>query len=145
MSDRTYYIASASIITVAIASAAWLTREGGRAIVGPDEAHKSLGRLVPGQAVEVPFRIHNGSSRPLRIVGATSTCNLEGCFGPNIDLVFPLTVPPRSDWLLKATYKATSPGSFSHPMTVFTDSEQAPKIALSVSGQIVAPRDAGGS
>jgi hypothetical protein len=145
MSDRTYYLVSASTIaaSVTVASVAWTSREVGRVIVGPDEANKVLGRLVTGQEVEVPFRIHNGSSRPLQIVGATMTCDFQGCLGTMLS--FPMTVPAGEDVILTTIYKTSNPGIFSHPMTVFTDSEQAPKIALRVSGEIVDPKDSGGS
>ena len=145
MNDRTYLITSASIISVVVASAALLTREGGRRVVAAEEAHKELGRLTPLQAVVVPFQIHNGSSRPLRIVGATSLCGPNGCIGPNVGVKLPATIPPGGDFLLDALYKAGGPRKFSIEMTVFTDSEQASKIALRVSGEIVDPEGSGGS
>ena len=138
MTDRTYYLTSASIVFVVTASVAWIAHVEAPGTLSPDSTEMRLGQLAPAQLVKVPFRLHNGSSRPVRIVGASMTCKRFGCLGPESFVIFPLMIPPGGDGVLNSAFRAGDLGNFTHPMVVFSDCKQALKIVLSVSGQVVA-------
>lgn len=90
----------------------------------------AFGKVAKGKPVSVDFKFTNPGSRPVIIEDATAEC---GCTKPEFP---PQPVMPGKTGVIKVTYDAKEPGSFTKKVTVRLVNVADPKI-LTISGEVI--------
>lgn len=92
-----------------------------------------MGSDIAGQRRKFTVRIHNHTSRPVKIVGGTAGCS---CVATD-DL--PVLIPPGSSATVtvRARFKGTT-GMFQYEFYFYTDEERQKRVPARFKGQIIA-------
>lgn len=94
----------------------------------------NLGDAAPGESRQISLAVFNHTDRPIKIVGAASSC---GC-NPLRDL--PVTISPgQAERISVQVTFGAMPGSFERRIVLFTDHDNQPRITAYVVGAVVAP------
>lgn len=96
----------------------------------PDAYAKSFGIGEVGSSPRVVFNLANKSARPIKVVGARSSCTCMALDG------LPATVEAGSSLELRVDVQpADKPRRVAGTVIVYSDCEEQPYVSLSVSGQ----------
>lgn len=90
-----------------------------------------LGSVASGSH-PVSFSLHNTSSKPVRLLGASWHCLPGGC--APIPSELPCTLLPGEQRELTTVLVKNNPGPIDYAFTVFTDAPDQPTIDLSIQG-----------
>jgi hypothetical protein len=99
-----------------------------------DATTKSFGEARPEENLVVPFALVNQSTRPIRVIGASTTCTTSGCLKVE---GLPQTIPPGKRHALCVSATPASTGDFTSELTLYTDCPGKPEIVLVVKGRVV--------
>jgi len=99
-----------------------------------ETSSRSFGEAPVGTESVVGFSLSNRGQRGVTILGSDAVCYQAACLKAE---GLPLTVPPGEVRLIEIKVLCTSPGEFSRPLTLFTDSAAQREITLSVEGRVV--------
>ncbi|CAN5654570.1 hypothetical protein BH23PLA1_BH23PLA1_14430 [soil metagenome] len=97
-----------------------------------DEAIKSLGQIQEDREQRVEFQLANHASRPISIVGVSSSCGCTGVEG------VPMTIPRgvTRPLVVKVRLTASSNDAVT-TLRVFTDDPGQPEMRLKVIAQMI--------
>ena len=110
----------------------WAYLRGDALIVSP--ASIDLGRIPPAERQDFEISVKNIASRPIKIVGASSTCTCLAIDG------LPKTIAAGQSVTLKARVVAPrDKPEFAQVLTYYTDSPESPKLAVRVRAVVSAP------
>lgn len=98
-----------------------------------DAVAKSFGTAPPQSQLAVTFRMTNRGSTPIRIVGATYTCNRHACLR-GLDL--PVEIPAGESRPVRIGVATYNPGESSREITLYTDAPGASMLDLTISGRV---------
>ncbi len=111
---------------------AWAYLRGDALVVFP--ASVDLGRIPPAERQDFEISVKNIASRPITIIGASSTCTCLATDG------LPKTIDAGQSVTLKARVVAPrDKPEFAQVLTYYTDSPESPKLAVRVQAIVSAP------
>ena len=110
----------------------WAHLRGDALIVSP--ASIDLGRIPPAERQDFKISVKNIASRPIKIVGASSTCTCIASDG------LPKTIEAGQSLTLDVRVVAPRhKPEFSQVLTYYTDSPESPKLAVPVRAVVSTP------
>ena len=98
-----------------------------------DATVKSLGTARSGLNFPVEFRLTNRGSAPIRVVGATYSCNRHACLSGK-DL--PISIPGGESRPVRVNVATYQPGDYSHEITFYTDAPGRSSLVLTIRGRV---------
>ena len=98
----------------------------------------SIGAVPAGTQTEAMIELENRSSEAVTILGATRACYRACCVD---GLGLPLRVPAHGRGFVKflVRTKVQAQGDFSAPLTIYTDRDGQPEVALEIRGNLLPP------
>ena len=97
-----------------------------------DAATKSVGLVEEGEQVTTDFTLTNVTTRPIRIVGSTSSCS---CAVPGGEI--PFEIPPGSSRPFQVlVVPQASPAQFLRSVGLYTDFPGQNELVLNVKGEV---------
>ena len=118
---------------------AWLYAGGARVVI--DRATLILPTGKVGDTQEAVFEIRNLASGPVRVLGATVSCDCVTTEG------LPVEVAAGESRRLRSTLHldARMSGLFEQSVTYFTDHPSAPSLRVVIRGRVLTPETKGGA
>jgi hypothetical protein len=109
---------------------AWLHAAGTSVVLDRDTVGLPAGRV--GDQIEAEVRIRNLADAPVRVLGATVSCDCVRTAG------LPLTVPPSGSVALRSRVRLDGRfhGPFEQTVTYFTDHPSAPSLRVRLAGVV---------
>ncbi len=96
-----------------------------------DKTNKSFGRVIQGDTPSVEFALYNTTSKPVAIIGVSSSCTCV------VVEDLPLTIPPSSNVSLRAKILTEGKsGPITGALKAYTDYNDQPIIELNVRGNV---------
>ena len=95
------------------------------------ESEKSLGEIQPGETRDVLFDVTNTTTRPLTLIGATTTCSCT------VVENLPLTIPGASEQTVRVRVRIREKdGPWSEKLQLLTDDSAQPRLTLRLVGHL---------
>ncbi len=102
---------------------------GERLIIDPIVAFANDG--LPGEEREILFRVLNFTDRPVKLLGANSSCTCAS----TKDL--PLVIPPAESRMLSVTYRfSEAQSSLEEIVTLYTDDRQRSRLVVRIKRRV---------
>lgn len=99
------------------------------------ESVRLLGEVPSGRSFAVTFTVTNTTARPVRILGASSTCTPQGCL--KVAERPPNEVPPHGTRGIAVDVTTRGSGSLVGRISLYTDCARKPSVPLEVRAYVV--------
>lgn len=132
-----YFFAILSVLCVALGASAFFEKRlplRCAECLCVDSVRKSFGEEKSGGLVYVKFTLTNRESHPIRVIGASSECTQQGCLTVE---GLPLEIPANTAQTINVEVIINSRGSFSKPMSIYTDCKDKPDFVVWVEGRVI--------